>query len=110
MGKLVAIEDRTPLEQVEHVKSIPTAELEFKAEAHHNIWMERVARMGVHNKSFHLNPFVVAPPLRHDQRYCDNCSFNVIPYKDLPEAVKELDRDIVRGHIVVQSLWENRKK
>lgn len=110
MAKLVANEDRTPLEQVEHVKSIPPVELEFKAEAHHKIWMERVARMGTHHTSHHVNAFVVAPPLRHDQKYCDNCSFNMVPYDKLPEAVKELDRDIVRGQIVVQSLWENRKK
>lgn len=108
--KIIANEDKSPLEQVESVKSIPKEELEFKAAAHHEIWMERVARQGVHNKLFHINAFTVAPPLRHDQRYCENCSFNMVPYKDLPEAVKELDRDIVRGHIVVQGLWERRKR
>lgn len=91
--------------------NISKEELEFKAAWWHLKWYEDRLTQGFHPPIKHISPYEVAPPLRADGKtYCDKCNLNMIPYAQLPEDVKQLDRNIVLGHDDCQKAWEKYKE
>ena len=82
-------------------------ELEWRAEWWHDLWMKNQAARGFHHPSKHINAFEVPPPLRDDGKTrCALCSLNMVSYSQLPENVKESDRDIVRNIAKCDQAWE----
>lgn len=87
------------------------AELEFKAEFFHRLWIIRKARAGQHATGYHSDPMKSPPPLRADGRSrCDQCCLLMDSYSKLPESAKEPARDIVLNIQNAEDAWRNRGK
>ncbi len=86
-----------------------TAELEFKAEFFHQLWIIRKARAGKHAVAYHNDPMKSPPPPRADGRSrCDDCCLLMDPYSKLPEQAKEPVREIVLNIHNAEAAWRNR--
>ena len=89
------------------IKALLREEIEFKAAWFHERWREDKAKSGWHHPRFHVSPYKVAPPLRDDGKtYCGACSAQMVPYAELTEEVKELDRAIVRRWDECEKAWK----